>query len=115
MAQASSPNDPPAAETADKPVVQIFVRLGGSGADRDDSVREISFRIPEGIDPIELLEQGFAIDGRNASFTVACDENIEVWYAPFDVIATTMNRALAESQQALVKYLRERGYTPQFA
>ena len=115
MAHASSPDDPPAAEPPDNSVVQVFVRLGGSGADRDDSVREISFRIPEGIDPLELLDQGFAIDGRNASFTVACDENVDVWYAPFDVVATTMNRALAESQQALVKYLRERGFTPQFA
>lgn len=96
-------------------VVPIYVRLGRSGYDQDDSVREISFRIPEGIELMELLDKGFAIDGRNAGFTIAWDRNAEVWDAPFGIIAPTMNRALADTQRSLVGYLREKGFTPQFA
>jgi hypothetical protein len=105
------------AQKLEKPTVRIYVRLGDHGEDADQ--RSIAFAIPTGIDPMELLEHEFAIDGRDALFTIAqiTDERTGSTYfdAPFGKSAETLSRALGMAQRDLVNYLREKGFTPQFA
>jgi hypothetical protein len=96
------------AEVKQKPVVVIRTRLGAAD---DDSSREISFRIPDDVDPFELLELGWAIDGNEAAFTVQYDPEDEHFSGiPYGGISLTA--ALADTQKSLVAWLRERGYTP---
>lgn len=77
----------------------------------------ISFRIPEGIDPMGLLEHEFALDGNQALFTVTeVRDGQEVYFdAQFGEFAETLSRGLSLTQRKLVTYLRERGFEPQFA
>jgi hypothetical protein len=100
-------------------VVKIYVRLTERADKLDADERLISFRIPEGVDPMELLDEGFAIDGNQAVFTVAevFDEGTEhpCFDAPFGERGETLSRALATAQRELVSYLREHGFQPQFA
>lgn len=99
-----------------KSVVSIYVRLGHN---EDEAERTIAFRIPEDVDQMELLEHGFAIDGRDAIFTVAQEVNNysgETYYdAPFGKQAATLSGALNLAQRDLVAYLREHGCDPKFA
>lgn len=100
----------------ENPVVTIYVRLGDipGSFQHDESVRDISFTIPEGIDPMELLDHGFAIDGRDAGATIAWDKEGEYWEAPFNGSAPSLNGALRNAQAGLVRYFRNRGFEPKF-
>jgi hypothetical protein len=90
--------------------IKVYVRLGAGG---DDNVREVSFRIPEGINPIDLIDRGIAVDGNQAVFAVAWNRADEAFDSPF-AAGPSLLTALAASQRALVAYLRERGFEPQF-
>lgn len=98
------------------PTVKIYVRMNG---DRKEDEREITFRIPEGVDALELLDLGMAIDGNQAAFSVApawgADE--PCWEGPFthEGSSSTLTAELAAQQRELVKFLRSRGFQPQFA
>ncbi len=109
-------------ETTTRPTVRIYVRLG---AGDDDSSRNISFRIPEGLDPMELLDRGIALDGNQALLTVAEVRGQDQYgnqVQPFEAAfasplgaGDTFAEALADTQRNLVTLLRERGFEPQFA
>jgi hypothetical protein len=94
--------------------VKIYVRLG-----TDSNERVVSFRIPEGLDPLELLDLGLTLDGNQAAFAVSRvgSDPEKVWYQ--SPLVESLNRsltgALGDAQRELVKYLREKGFTPQFA
>jgi hypothetical protein len=113
--------------------VKIYVRLASdprSKRDDDDAaeMRRISFRIPDGMDALELLDHGLAIDGNQATFTIALTtygDGETVYEVPFapptgdgrskDLDGATLTSALANAQKALVAFLRDRGFEPQFA
>lgn len=102
--------DPQAAK-----LVTIYVRRG-----EKDQERTIAFRIPERINSLDLLEQGFALDGNQAIFTVGWvyDENVPgsgYYDAPFGKYGETLSSALNTAQRELVRYLREQGFEPKFA
>lgn len=80
-----------------------------------ESERLISFRIPDGLDPLDLLEQGFAIDGKQAVASVFWDHLQEELphVGPF-VNGRSLTSTLQANQLALVEYLRERGFEPKF-
>ena len=99
--------------TSVNPVVKIYVRMGD---ERKEDERIISFRIPVGIDPMELLENDFAIDGNTAMFTIAPLPGGDGYDCPFNLMCgTTMTGSLRATQRTLVDYLREKGFEPQFA
>lgn len=118
----NSPSDPPMA--IPRPTVKIFVRLTSTipqysleGEAGPSEARLISFRIPEGLDSLALLDRGFAIDGNQAAFVVAFNTEAQdaiPFESPFGSGSTLMG-ALADSQKNLVKFLREHGFEPQFA
>lgn len=91
--------------------VRIYTRLG---AGNDSSLRRVSIRIPEGLDPLELLDLGFAIDGNEAVFDVAYDSNERAFGSLYGW-EPTLNTALASTQKRLVIFLREKGFVPQLA
>jgi len=98
-----------------KPTVKIYVRLGES-----DRERVVSFRIPDGIDPLELLERGLALDGNQAAFSVTesdgdPEEGIGFGSPLIERGNRTLTGALGDSQRALVAFLRDRGFEPLFA
>jgi len=107
---------------SDPVIVKIFVRK------RANDARDLSFRIPDGLDPIDLLDVGCAIDGNSALLSVYAvretrwDDN----HAAYDAVAyvgtslgqqscATLTEALALEQRTLVAFLRDKGYQPQFA
>lgn len=103
-----------------QPVVPIYVRRSG------DLSRTIAFKIPVGIDPLDILDTGFALDGNQAIFTIAWVstgyqetdyESREAGYfdTPFGKQGHTLTDALNVAQRELVAYLRERGFIPEFA
>lgn len=108
-------------ESTPKPEVKIYVRKSG----RDS--RDLSIRIPDGLDPLELLDAGFAIDGNSAILSVHGrsetkwdddhDEYEEITY--FGAMNSDPCGSLAEAlryeQIALVDFLRDKGFTPAFA
>src|SRR6185295_18541324 len=83
--------------------VTIYVRLG-DGQNREEQ-RELSFKVPEGIDSLDLLDMGFALDGNRAVFTVAetfgvgPDGNHEGWFfeSLSGEMAPTLPKALAST------------------
>lgn len=99
----------------EKSVVRIFVRLvEGNG----DHQRQISLRIPDGIDPIALLNLGFAIDGNQAVATVGPadpESGMMGYVGPFQTTGASLNEALRDTQVELVQYLREHGFEPRFS
>ncbi len=109
--------------TPTKPVVKIYVRL----VDNDENRRSVAFRIPEGIDSLDLLERGFALDGNQAIFTVgpyidhgplgarSCfSQSITFGLEGGDELYDSLTEALRAAQRSLVKFLREQGFEPQF-
>jgi plasmid stability protein len=101
----------PPKPVAARAVVTIYVRLNGD--DRDQRV--LTFKIPEGLDPMDLLDAGFAIDGNQAAGSVhpTADDG-----DPFDgPLATgrTLVDALRNNQVAAVAFLRDRGFAARFA
>ncbi len=109
---------------AEKPIVKIYVRLGDGGPRGEGNAdhRRISFRIPNGINPLDFLDQDFAIDGNEAVATITefypdgfMAGNAPPYEGPFGVKSQSLSGALATSQRKLVTYLRERGFEPQFA
>ena len=129
-AMAAGEVDPTTVKTEPKPV-KVYVRLGD-----DEHERTIAFRIPDGMDPIDLLERGATIDGNQAILTV---EWVDAWVSPdgessggdcytcpnvnSDISRGTfgsfsgksMARVLGDCQRGLVRFFKERGYTVQFA
>lgn len=107
-------------------VVKVFVRLGDN-----DGERTIAFRIPNEMDPLDLLDRGATIDGNQAVLSVVWDgewgpnsdggyvcpdlnqANIGVWTDEFS--GKSMNRVLGDCQRGLVRFFKERGYRVQFA
>jgi hypothetical protein len=95
------------------PIVKIYVRKGVH-----DDQRLVSFRVPDGLDSMELLDLGYALDGNQAIFTVSSEDGGPeggIWYSsPIAGMNRTLTGALSEAQRVLVNYLREKGLTPQF-
>jgi hypothetical protein len=91
------------AESQSETVV-VYVRLCGDG--RSDECRELSFQIPDGISQIELLEEGWAIDGNSATSSVV-DYEEDGQYVP-------LSRVLRMRQLNLVKWFKKRGYEVEF-
>jgi hypothetical protein len=107
--------------------IKVYVRLGDN-----ESERTISFRIPENVDPLDLLERGATIDGNQAMISAGYDavasENeelgrrIPVYSCPDlsapdneDYKATSLVRVLGHCQRSLVRYLKSLGYQVEFA
>lgn len=98
--------------------VVVFVRRGPND---DTNARVVSFKIPDGLDPLDLLDRGFAIDGDMASFTVY-PVLVEVNGLPtFEYESTLVSQtrfsltdALADAQKELVSFLSGKGYAPEF-
>jgi hypothetical protein len=119
-------NAPLREETAPSPTIRVFVRLGN-----DEHERTIAFRIPDGMDPMDLLDRGATIDGNQAVLSVAwepecgpdgaggyvCPDlnvvNNGTWDEDF--FGKSMTRVLGDCQRGVVKFFKERGYTVQFA
>lgn len=102
-------------------VVKIYVRKVGND-DNDADRRRISLRLPYGntLDPLELLDLGLAIDGNEAVFEIGPrweDVTRTTYYdGPLDdVPGESLAEGLLIQQKALVKFLREKGYKPEFA
>ena len=101
-------------QTTSDTVVKVYVRLG---AGENTAERDISFRIPEQVDALELLAEGFAIDGRNALVTISQELDLVgiPWYmGAFDEREATLAKALAQTQRQLAEFFKERGLTVQF-
>jgi hypothetical protein len=60
------------------------------------------------------LDEGFALGGRDAAAMIDWDDGLKAFEGPFGVQATSLTRALADTQRALVSYLRDKGFTPRF-
>jgi len=82
--------------------ILVYVRLCGG----DEDCREISFNIPEGMSQRDLLDHGFAIDGREAVKTVVTVKD--------NYNHVPVARALREAQVALVQWLGDLGYEIEF-
>jgi len=104
---------------AELPPVKVYTRLGD-----DERERTIAFKIPSGMDPMDLLERGATIDGNQAVLTVALDypayqPNPEYTCPDLNdgqnYTGMSMTRVLGDCQRGLVKFFRERGYTVEFA
>lgn len=80
------------------PSVLVYVRKGG----KSDNRRMISFIIPPGLDPADLLTLGYAIDGDTARLTVQ---------PPTGAI---LSDQLRNTQHLLVDFLHQRGFVVQF-
>lgn len=115
-----------------KPTVTIYVRKGDHPKERTVSINPI----PDGIDPLELLNAGFALDGNSATisvdpFTLAGNgdsgntlevdrvknlpslegqEKLKEW------LETTysLTKALARVEKALVTWLTKLGFEVKF-
>lgn len=116
MASMDFPNATPKTVTAaasqpNNKAVRIYTRLGG---DNDENTRRVSFRITGDIDPMALLDMGFAIDGNQALFEVAFDREEQAFESPWGW-HPTLTRALADTQKGIVNLLRENGLEPQLA
>jgi hypothetical protein len=97
--------------------VAVYVRLVPGDENGHDG-RVLSFKVPAGIDPIELLDHGFALDGNQAAATVGPTFHINQepgYVGPFDIFGASLTDALARTQRELVEYFRERGFEPRFS
>lgn len=97
----------------DQTIITVYVRL----CDRNRSnCREISFRIPDGLPQMEVLQHGYAIDGNRAVRQVT--ERWDVVDRPISgnetEVLVPMAEALHEDQMALVDWLEKQGYTVKF-
>jgi hypothetical protein len=88
--------------------VEVYVRLS---QDERDWVRDISFKIPKGVEGFstrEVLEAGFAIDGNSAVCSVTFGHDNTGKYTP-------LADALREKQLELVRWFDDRGCEVAFA
>src|SRR5690348_12779427 len=121
-------------ETPPEPTVKVYVRLGDN-----EQERTIAFRIPEKMDPMDLLERGATIDGNQAILTVAWDWDVYAdpqgreqgaftcpdlndrftisgQPASFgDFEGRSLTRVLGDCQRGLVKFFKDRGFKVQFS
>jgi hypothetical protein len=107
------------AKLTDPRSLAIYVRKGAS-----DDERWLSFRIPEGVDQVELLEAGFAIDGNQAVVSVSqtdLDGEGRMGYAyrifdpkPDWESDDNLPDALQHAEIALMTYLKGRGFSITF-
>ena len=82
--------------------IPVYVRLCGG----DEDCREISFNIPEDIPQSEILEHGYAVDGREAVRTVVTVKD------KYNHVPVT--KALHGAQLALIEWLDMYGYEVEF-
>ena len=88
---------------SDRKALDVYVRLGSGGGDEgDDTVREISFQIPEGVSQAVLLDHDYAIDGNSAVKSVEAHKNGFEQYS--------LAESLADEEKTLVEWLGEKGF-----
>lgn len=91
-------------------MIPVYTRLG-----RTDQERTITFPIQPEMTAGALLSRGFAIDGRDAVFTVAPSEeqdgafvSVSGWAYP------TLSKALHATQVSIIEWFEDLGLTPEF-
>ena len=103
-------------ETPQK-TITVYTRLAGD--DEQSETRRLTFRIPDDINPTDLLEYSFAIDGNQAAGDIAQRPDGDGFEGPFLAYDNgwpqSLMIALADSQRAIVNYLEEHGYKVNFS
>ncbi len=110
------------------PVVTIYVRRGDHAKERTISINPI----PDGVDPLLLLEAGFAIDGNSATIsadpvTFVYDDDAKAGHigrirrlapgthVPEEWAATwSLTKAVNSIERTLVNWLHAQGYQVKF-
>ena len=86
-------------------VVRVYVRLCKDEiGNHRENCRELRFRVPHGVAQVDLLAEGFAIDGNSATKGVLWDGHTRL----------TISDELRFAQLRLIEWLGERGYEAQF-
>jgi hypothetical protein len=119
---------PESVPAPDAPIATLYVRKGDHAKERTISVNPI----PDGIDPMELLRVGFAVDGNSAilsvdPYTFAYDKDVEEgnveriqrWIPggllPGDWATTwSLTKAVSCIERLLVNWLTRSGYQVKF-
>lgn len=89
-------------------VIPVYTTLG-----RTKQERNVAFPIPPEMDQLKLIDMGFAIDGRDAAFTVA-PRGDGGFTSVFGGEWSTLSRALWATQRGIATYFRAQGFNADF-
>jgi hypothetical protein len=98
--------------TDEQPLVTIFIR---KSKDADDALT-LTFKIPAGLEPRDLLVAGFAVNGNEAAVDFARFDGTGPWIGQIAGGGHRLrNVALVVEEKAIVQWLADHGVKATFA